>query len=73
MNLADLKKVKRTLTQSRKTEVIEELAFKDANTCHENFEKTGSLPHLRVACQAWRLTLKAIRDQSRYGVATDEG
>ena len=72
MNLSELKKVKRVLSGTRKTEIIEELSFKDANVCHENFEKTGSLPHLRAAYRGWYLTLRAIRDQSRYGVATDD-
>ena len=66
MTTDDLKLVTRNLSHQRKLEVIEERSFSAGNTCFENFQAEGLLVDLRVALQAWRVTLQSMRDQARY-------
>lgn len=70
MTSAQLKSMVRTIAPTQKLLVIEERMFAASNTLMDEFETTGSLKALDKAVRASYCSMRAMRDEAKYRVAT---
>lgn len=57
------------VSQADKLKQIENNAFGMGNTCHHSFNETNNRGSLRDAVASYRLTMQAIRDQSKHKIS----
>ena len=57
------------VSQAQKLKNIENDAYGMGKNCHESFMKTNNRGSLRDTVASYRLTMQAIRDQSKHKIS----